>query len=324
MKQKQTGFTVVELLIVIVVIAVLAIITVVAYNGIQLRARASQTSAALNQAKKKLALYQAENGSYPTSSNLADAGVRDGDVTFQYTSDATSYCLTATAGNVSYFIGNTTALTAGGCPGDFQNGYEAASCYAILTAGYSNGNGIYRIHPSGQNEMLAYCDMVTSGGGWTLIFSNPGPPSAWSTSNIRSLNSGSPSISQPYSILDKADSIKTNFSGKLRYRIDAVSFGRWGGVWEAPYTNTFVATSQQNNATNLEQYDAWTIDTALDSTTALTNVMPWIGNSSQLLSTWGGAGNWYGTLATASTTWGPAPYISPEKVAPGVIWYWAK
>ena len=38
---KQTGFTIVELLIVIVVIAILAAITVVAYNGVQNQARQS-------------------------------------------------------------------------------------------------------------------------------------------------------------------------------------------------------------------------------------------------------------------------------------------
>lgn len=39
--QKQTGFTIVELLIVIVVIAILAAVTIVAYNGIQNQARQS-------------------------------------------------------------------------------------------------------------------------------------------------------------------------------------------------------------------------------------------------------------------------------------------
>ena len=38
MRQTKSGFTIVELLIVIVVIAILAAITIVAYNGIQNRA----------------------------------------------------------------------------------------------------------------------------------------------------------------------------------------------------------------------------------------------------------------------------------------------
>ena len=41
--QKQSGFTIVELLIVIVVIGILAAITIVAYNGIQTRAENAKT-----------------------------------------------------------------------------------------------------------------------------------------------------------------------------------------------------------------------------------------------------------------------------------------
>lgn len=62
---KQTGFTIVELLIVIVVIGILAAITIVAYNGIQGRAKDSQTDSALSQVKKVLEIYRADNGFYP-------------------------------------------------------------------------------------------------------------------------------------------------------------------------------------------------------------------------------------------------------------------
>ena len=41
-RTRQTGFTIVELLIVIVVIGILAAITIVAYNGIQTRAQNTQ------------------------------------------------------------------------------------------------------------------------------------------------------------------------------------------------------------------------------------------------------------------------------------------
>ncbi len=61
------GFTIVELLIVIVVIAILAVITIVAYNGMQQRARNSQTIAAITAWAKALKLYEADNGTMPNT-----------------------------------------------------------------------------------------------------------------------------------------------------------------------------------------------------------------------------------------------------------------
>lgn len=62
---KQKGFTIVELLIVIVVIAILAAITIVAYNGIQNRARSSQIVSGMTQYIKALASYTADKSVYP-------------------------------------------------------------------------------------------------------------------------------------------------------------------------------------------------------------------------------------------------------------------
>jgi prepilin-type N-terminal cleavage/methylation domain-containing protein len=66
LRGRQSGFTIVELLIVIVVIAILAAITIVAYNGIQQRARTSQTSSALNAWVKGIRLYRTDKGAWPT------------------------------------------------------------------------------------------------------------------------------------------------------------------------------------------------------------------------------------------------------------------
>jgi type II secretion system protein G len=63
---KQTGFTIVELLIVIVVIGILAAITIVAYNGIQQRGRDSDRKSGISTIQKALELYHADNGGYPT------------------------------------------------------------------------------------------------------------------------------------------------------------------------------------------------------------------------------------------------------------------
>ncbi|MDB5187115.1 MAG: hypothetical protein JWM07_587 [Candidatus Saccharibacteria bacterium] len=73
-KQKQqTGFTIGELLIVIVVIGILAAITIVAYNGVQARARDSQRMTDLRSIQQSLELYKIQNGAYPTTNATAAA-----------------------------------------------------------------------------------------------------------------------------------------------------------------------------------------------------------------------------------------------------------
>ncbi|HEY1085662.1 MAG TPA: prepilin-type N-terminal cleavage/methylation domain-containing protein [Candidatus Saccharimonadales bacterium] len=65
MKKTRSGFTIVELLVVIVVIAILAAISIIAYNGIQGRARDSGRMQVLNTISKGLEMYYGEKGSYP-------------------------------------------------------------------------------------------------------------------------------------------------------------------------------------------------------------------------------------------------------------------
>ena len=59
------GFTLVELLIVIVVIAILAAISIVAYNGIQDRARDTTAAETASQLRTKIEAYNSVEGEYP-------------------------------------------------------------------------------------------------------------------------------------------------------------------------------------------------------------------------------------------------------------------
>lgn len=72
-KRIHPGFTIVELLIVIVVIGILAAITIVAYNGIQGRARDTQRISDLKSIAKALELYKINNGVYPTPVSTPNA-----------------------------------------------------------------------------------------------------------------------------------------------------------------------------------------------------------------------------------------------------------
>jgi len=66
-RASSRGFTIVELLIVIVVIAILAAITIVAYNGIQNRAKTSAARELASQIAKKAEAYHVITSNYPTT-----------------------------------------------------------------------------------------------------------------------------------------------------------------------------------------------------------------------------------------------------------------
>jgi prepilin-type N-terminal cleavage/methylation domain-containing protein len=78
MRKSTSGFTIVELLIVIVVIAILATISIVAYSGIQQRAHNTQTVSAVETYIKALHLYKADNGQYPPATSCLGVGYPSG------------------------------------------------------------------------------------------------------------------------------------------------------------------------------------------------------------------------------------------------------
>jgi prepilin-type N-terminal cleavage/methylation domain-containing protein len=124
-----SGFTIVELLIVVVVIAILAAITIVSYNGITNRSKDSAAALAAKQAGTKIQTYAVQNSdTFPDVATMASTlGMTvssDNSTPYQYSvsADGKSYCLTVTTNAISYFISNTTGNTKGACAGHGSNG----------------------------------------------------------------------------------------------------------------------------------------------------------------------------------------------------------
>ena len=151
------GFTIVELLIVIVVIAILAAITIVAYNGIQDRARASAAASSSSQAAKKIKVWQVDNEattptcaqfySLITNATGSSCNFDYKDTNYQYTAGTAGvFCITTTVVNKSYKVSDSTTPAAGGCPGHGQGGVAAVTNLhpnpgGASTTGYSNYAG---------------------------------------------------------------------------------------------------------------------------------------------------------------------------------------
>lgn len=84
----KSGFTIVELLVVIVVIAILAAITVVTYSGVQGRARDVATASNVRNYVNGLEIFRAYNGHYYYDENA---------------SVGTTYCLGGGSGGCGYY-----------------------------------------------------------------------------------------------------------------------------------------------------------------------------------------------------------------------------
>ena len=78
LKQKQSGFTIVELLIVIVIIGILAGLVITTFVGIQARGRDSERQTDINAIQKQLEAYYANVGAYPTLANITSSTWREG------------------------------------------------------------------------------------------------------------------------------------------------------------------------------------------------------------------------------------------------------
>lgn len=163
----KSGFTIVELLVVIVAIGTLAVITIVSYTGITQKATASVLQSDLTNAYNQLKLYQVDHSAYPTSLDASNCpldslGAVDN-----------TYCIKPTSGNRFLYSANNSATPQTFSLYDVNNNTSVKyhitdnstptlSPQVVATGGtITNVNG-YRIHTF--TTVGASTFTVTSGG----------------------------------------------------------------------------------------------------------------------------------------------------------------
>jgi len=171
----QSGFTIVELLVVIVVIGILAAITIVAYRGITGKATIASLESDLTNASKQLKLFQVENSAYPetircdipdSSTNKCVKSSSGNDYTYPAPNNSSSpqtFTLDAANGTITYRITNdstptdvtTTPITA------------IAAISGTTTVGSALTAGA--LTPSGATVAYQWQSATTSGGSYTNI-----------------------------------------------------------------------------------------------------------------------------------------------------------
>jgi prepilin-type N-terminal cleavage/methylation domain-containing protein len=143
----RKGFTIVELLIVIVVIGILAAITIVAYNGIQSRARTTTLTSDLINAAKQMGAANATTGSYP-STLPSDMKYSPGvGMSLASTGDPNTFCINAQltqSGDplrMYYDSGSGGGATPGVCSGAVIAGSESGTTKPNLISNPEFTNG---------------------------------------------------------------------------------------------------------------------------------------------------------------------------------------
>lgn len=121
LKQRQSGFTIVELLIVIVIIGILATLVIVTFSGVQQKARDSERKTDINALAGQLEAAYANVGYYPGLAGFNDAATRS---TLEIRLDSKAFGDPKNKGSETLLAGQaTTTGTA-----DYRYHYDTTGC----------------------------------------------------------------------------------------------------------------------------------------------------------------------------------------------------
>ena len=141
LKQRQSGFTIVELLIVIVIIGILATLVIVTFSGVQQRARDSERKTDINAIAGQLEAVYAKTGAYPTLTDVNTASWRTAN---EFRIDAKAFADPKSATPAGADLGGTAGANV------YSYVPTPASCTSTTCTGYTltatleqNGAGTY-------------------------------------------------------------------------------------------------------------------------------------------------------------------------------------
>jgi len=196
-QRTPSGFTIVELLIVVVVIAILAAITIVAYNGVTKRAAESAMQAGIKQVGTSIGVYKLDNSVYPSS--LATLGIDQSlysnkDALWAYTTTGDTFCLSTgskTSSAIFHISDSNGAPTTGLC-GDHTVGMLSSPTSPPTTtppvASYPTRDGYTNTSTSAVGNDTEFLIGSIPTGSWMMIVystnnasATPAVPSGWTT-----------------------------------------------------------------------------------------------------------------------------------------------
>ena len=141
-RQKDGGFTIVELLVVIVVIGILAAITIVSYSGITARASTQQNKSNASSVLSAAMVVYANTGFYPGASGDARPALNSSDAKIPGGGFAVSYAAVVAGTTIRYAV---NATGTGVCVGywDYTTGQVSAQPLfgGVATADSNGGLG---------------------------------------------------------------------------------------------------------------------------------------------------------------------------------------
>jgi prepilin-type N-terminal cleavage/methylation domain-containing protein len=137
LKRKQSGFTIIELLIVIIVIGILATLVITTFSGIQRNARNRTREADLNALHSQVEFYYGQNGKYPALAEMNDAAFREANL--KGLDDGALSDPQDTVGNVLVAAPQAGAYAYAATPANCDNGAGGDCAAYTLTATYEGG-----------------------------------------------------------------------------------------------------------------------------------------------------------------------------------------